>query len=138
LGKRLSPAKGATALSLKNKAFFVSVRRFPDASFFTLLYRFCLYRRRKPVVKLRSSIALNCHQIDQAINEVFMRLFQINAGGTSRRWIDLDSATQVFYPADASTPTTIKLLIGQAEINVADPDKVKEIAVILGISLAST
>jgi len=68
-----------------------------------------------------------------------MRLYEIKVRGSFQQWIDLDSVTQVRFETFTGPPhipgPNLTLTLGQAVIDVINPIEIKEIALILGITI---
>jgi hypothetical protein len=64
-----------------------------------------------------------------------MRLFKVNAVTRSPLWVNLDSVVQVTYRSPTDGGPKLELELQSGGYDVLDPDDIKNVALILGISL---
>jgi hypothetical protein len=67
-----------------------------------------------------------------------MRLFQINSEKQGKEWVNLDAVTLVTYLNGERRPAHLELLLFNGVVRVTDPNEIKEIALILGITIPAS
>ena len=68
-------------------------------------------------------------------SESVMRLYKINTGERRPQWINLDSVVQAEYFSPTNGGPKLHLDFQSGAYDVIDPDDIKNVALILGISL---